>query len=275
MMAWKRLFVVVLAISWLGASAAMAADLDPKGVFYQGYNDLVSVPGDLEMLAMMRKDDHDCRPKIHKQDVKMRRSHGPSQRVLLDGARPQVLAGSRFGIELENPLDSRTAKVGDEVLGKLMRDFYAYNILVSPRGATVFGKVVARVEPEEIRKGSANKVVDDASAIKISFNQIEGINGQKMDFCAIPATNTEIERGPEHARAYSVVDNGCVLAKSNGTANNGGRYGITLGDVAPAGIASVILKPGDRIMLELQKNRPVHEQTIVAEPVFLKDLPGD
>lgn len=270
-----KLIAALSAVLLLSASAAAATVPDqPKHIFYQGYNDMIHVPTDIEYLSMMRKDDHDCRGRIHKPDVKMRRAHGPHQRVLLNGDHPEVLAGSRLGMELESQIDSRSAKVGDLVQGKLQRDFYAYNILISPKGATIFGKVIGRVDVGDVCGN--DKKPAQAAAVKIAFQEIEGINGQKLDFLAIPATDTEIERGPEHARAYSVAQNGYVVIKgNNGLVNSGGTFGITLGRVQPVGIQSVILKPGDRIILELQKNLTAQEQTIVAEPVFLKEGSGE
>jgi hypothetical protein len=149
------------------------------------------------------------------------------------------------------------------VQGKLSRDLYAYNILIAPKGATVFGKVIERVEPDKQQKGV------EAATIKLVFDKFEGINRQKLDFCAIPATGTDIERGPEHARAYRITENGYVTRRPDGLPYNGGTFGFTLGLVADEGIASVIMLPGDRVVLELQKDLPVIEQSIAAEPIFI------
>ena len=98
----------------------------------------------------------------------------------LSGAIIQVGKGSTFGVYLQNPINTATASVGDEVIGVLTSDWVYNGSVIARQGSLVYGSLtIARHAQYASRNG---RVVIEFNRIITPEGKTYNISADKIDF---------------------------------------------------------------------------------------------
>ncbi|MFH0702587.1 MAG: S-layer homology domain-containing protein [bacterium] len=185
---------------------------------------------------------------------------GATADIMLKGSIATIQANSVIPTELETPVSSEIASVGDPVILKVPRNITtSQGILLIPTGSRIEGKIIS-VTPAKLANRNAS--------MNIKFNSITFPSGQKFPLQASVATETGlIEAGSLKEKigkgllttivgAGSGAALGTALGAITGSVGKGAIYGTAIG--GGLGAVGAVLAHGGAIQIPS------------GEPLFIK-----
>ncbi|HUZ46314.1 MAG TPA: hypothetical protein VMW54_06715 [Terriglobia bacterium] len=142
------------------------------------------------------------------------------------GTELTVPEGTEFKLQLRTPIDSKTAKVGDQIVGILVNPAYVGNEIAFPKGTRVEGYITAVKHARHRGKGGSItpvfKYLELADGTKIAILGLlsEIYKGKHLDQVQVDLEGDLQGRGASHLKQAAVVA---------GAAATGGIGGIGLG----------------------------------------------
>jgi hypothetical protein len=158
-----------------------------------------------------------------------------------------VPAGTRMMVKMIDPVDSETSRPNDRFRGALEANLMAGNVLVAPKGTTVFGRLLSaesagRTAGGQLELDITEIVIDGTShSLRTSSNQVQGQEGE--------STASQTARGAGTGAAV-----GAVVGTGVGF---GARAGAIAGNVAGGSTRGEKVKVPAGALVEFTLDHPV------------------
>ncbi len=198
----------------------------------------------------------------------------------------KIATGARFPVQVISQLNSRTARVGDPVEGRLRVDLKIGGKMIAPKGTRVVGHVFSAMQARRIivAEISRKRWFRANGEIGIQFDEIVTASGEHLKLAAKPARQARIVENKNEGRVLGVNHKGEVASPLSiqlkhqaahlairGAASVGGVF--TMGAVPVAYAAIGAINPSFAFLQPIGRN--VHHRRLKGAAMgFVSGVPG-